>query len=254
MEVSLDVLLSELFHQEYLESGRRLDGRAPHERRPVTFTRGCIADCPGSALVAIGRTIAVTKITAAPQPISPSVTISVSRAAVSSIKGATKLDKTLTAMVRLLAAKVLPLDQLEIVRPDPHTIFQTAVKLWAWNLGFQISVISDDGGLEVAAILSVQEALLSLTLPCFDLDDEARLVANGEARKVEVRLVTGLRFAVCGGILFCDPTHDEEKLADGCCTVVMTCGEDARLMKLSTSGRFALNGRLIAKMTAACLE
>jgi exosome complex RNA-binding protein Rrp42 (RNase PH superfamily) len=254
MEVPLDVLAPELFHREYLESGRRLDGRNPHQRRPISFTRGCIADSHGSALVALGRTIVITKVSATPQPIAPSITVSVSRAAVSSIKGSTKLDKTLTAMVRLLASKVLPLDQLEIVRPDPHNIFQTAVKLWAWHLGLQIAVISDDGALEVAAILSVQEALLSLTLPCFDLDEEAKLIANGDARSVEVRIVTGLRFAICGDVLVCDPTHDEEKLADGCCTVVMTRGGEPKLMKLSTSGQFPLNGDIMAKMTAACLE
>jgi exosome complex RNA-binding protein Rrp42 (RNase PH superfamily) len=253
MDLRLDVLAPELFHREYLESSRRLDGRLPHQRRPVTFTRGCIADCPGSALVAIGRTIVATKIAATPQPIAPSVSVSVSRATVSSIKGATKVDKTLTAVIRLLASKVLPLGQLEIVRPDPHNLLQTAVKLWAWNLALQISVISDDGGLEVAAILSVQEALLALTLPCFELDEEAKLAATGEVRGVSVRPVAGMRFALCGDLLFCDPTHDEEKLADGCCTVVTARGEPAQLMKLATSGRFALSADVIARMIAACL-
>jgi hypothetical protein len=202
-------------------------------------------------LVALGRTIVVAKITATPQPLAPSITISVSRAAVSSIKGKTQLDKTLTAMLQLLASKVLPLDQLEIARPDPLNHFQSAVKLWAWNLAFQICIISDDGGLEIAAVLSVQEALLALELPGFDLDDEAELAANGERRGVEVRVVTGLRFALCGGRLLYDPTCDEEKIVDGCCTVVMSNEDEPKLMKLTTSGCFRLDRDVLARMIAA---
>jgi exosome complex RNA-binding protein Rrp42 (RNase PH superfamily) len=229
-----------------------LDGRSIESRRPVTCTPNSLRNCPGSALLAIGRTIVVTRLSATPQPIAPSVSVCVSRSCVSSIKGAVATDKALTAMIRLLTTKVLPLDQLEIARPDPHNPFQTAVKLWAWHLGIQITVISDDGGLEVAAILSVQEALQSFLLPGFDLDEEGKLFENGQMRTLNVRVVSGLRFAACDGKLVYDPTYDEEKVADGCCTMVMSVQEPRQLMKLTTSGKFDLNEAVIAKMAAAC--
>jgi exosome complex RNA-binding protein Rrp42 (RNase PH superfamily) len=64
-------------------------------------------------------------------------------------------------------------------------------------------------------------------------------------------VVTGLRFALCAGRLLYDPTCDEEKTADGCCTVVMSNEEEPKLMKLTTSGRFRLDRDVIARMVAA---
>jgi exosome complex RNA-binding protein Rrp42 (RNase PH superfamily) len=84
------------------------------------------------------------------------------------------------------------------------------------------------------------------------VDEEARLVENGGTRLLNVRLVSGLRFAVCEGMLLYDPTYDEEKVCDGCCTMVMTVQEPKKLMKLTTSGKFDLNEAIIAKLAAGC--
>ena len=253
-DVPSEVLAPELFHREYLKEGRRLDGRQREDRRQVAATHGGIDGCTASALVAMGKTIVATKITCVPQPIAPSISIHVSRAAVSDVSGAVYLDKTLTQTIELLTSRILPLGQLEIVRPAPGNVFQSAVKLWAWGVNVTTCVLSDDGGLDVAAILSFQEALRDLTLPCFDLDEEAKLVENGQTRKLEILCVSALRCAVLEGQLFYDPTCDEERVCDGCCTVVMSREAEPKLMKLTTTGTFILNPDVIAKVAAACCQ
>ena len=254
LNVPSEVLEPELYHREYLKKGSRLDGRGPKDRRQIAATHGGLDGCTASALVTMGKTIVATKITCVPQPIAPSISIHVSRAAVSDVAGAVYLDKVLTQTIELLTSRILPLGQLEIVRPAPGNVFQSAVKLWAWGVNVKTCVLSDDGGLDVAAILSFQEALRDLTLPCFDLDEEARLVENGQTKKLEILCVSALRFAVLKeeGKLFYDPTRDEEGVCDGCCTVVMSREAKPKLMKLTTTGTFVLNPDIIAEVVAAC--
>jgi exosome complex RNA-binding protein Rrp42 (RNase PH superfamily) len=170
------------------------------------------------------------------------------------LKGVVKEDKPLTTMISKLASKLVPLQQLEIARPDPHNPFQSAVKLWGWKLNVEISVISDDGGLEAAACLSLQEALKSLVLPKFDLDEEAKLIPNGETSGIDVTKVNGMRFGLFEGHLVYDPTRDEEKVSDGCCTVIMTRSEEPVLLKMATVGRFELSEETIGMMVGACLR
>ena len=253
-DIPLDVLAPELFRKEFLQSGRRLDQRKVDERRPITFTQNCLDDCMASSLVGIGKTIVVTKIEATPQPLAPSIAISVSRSAVSSVAGPVKLDKALTATIKLLTSRILSLDQLEIKRPDPNNLFQSAVKLWAWNLDIKMTIVSDDGGLEVAAILSFQEALKGLVLPCFELDEEAKLVEIEEKKKLELLLVSGMRFGMLDGKLIYDPVYGEEKVCDGCCTIVVSQEETPKLMKMNTAGAFKLSQDIVAQMIAACCD
>lgn len=253
-DIPAEVLAPELFHREYLRSGKRLDNRTPEVCRPITATHGSLSNCSTSSLVSIGRTIVATKIQCTPEPMAPTISIHVSRAGVSSVEGATHLDKSLTNMINILTSRILPMDQLEIARPSPGNVFQSAVKLWGWSVHTRMTVLSDDGSLEVAAILSFQEALRNLSLPCFDLDEEAKLVENGQTRTISILGVSALRFAMIEGKLFYDPTHDEECVADGCCTVVMSREEAPKMMKMTTTGTFLLNPDVVAKMTAACCK
>jgi len=253
MDGHLSVLAPELFEREYLESGRRLDHRGLEERRPITFTRNGLDGCDASSLVGIGRTIVVTRVAATPRPIAPAISIAVSRAAVSSARGAVRLDKALSATIRVLTSRIISLDQLEIVRPDPLNVFQSAIKLWAWQLDVRMAVVSDDGGIEVAALLGFQGALEALALPRFDLDDEAQLVPNGETAPLALRAVAGTRFATAAGALVYDPTRDEEGIVDGCRTVVGDCSETPKLMKIDTTGMFALTPYVVARIVAACV-
>jgi hypothetical protein len=200
----------------------------------------------------MGRSIVITKVTPTPQPIAPSVDIAVSRCGVSTVKGTLKVDKALTTMIKFLASKLVPLDQLEIARPDPHNLFQSAVKLWAWKLTIQMTVVSDDGGLDVAACFSLQEALRCLFLPKFNLDEEAKLVPTGEVMAINVVAISGMRFGLFEGNLIWDLNYDEEKVADGCCTMLMTKGDNPKLLKVATSGKFDLTEDVMIAMMGAC--
>ncbi|OHS96550.1 hypothetical protein TRFO_37292 [Tritrichomonas foetus] len=247
-----EVLGRELFHKEYLQKGKRLDGRLFNAKRTISATRNCIEESDGSSLVSLGKTIVVTKITASPQPIAPSIEINATRAGVSQIKGSTTQDKTLTAMLNVLANRMIPMSELEIARPDPNDIFMSSVKLWGYKLSIDICVISDDGGVEAASVIGFQIALSTLNLETYSLDEEGQIHPLNQSRPLNFLSANAMRFGLLDGKLLYDPTNDEEKLVDGCCTIIMSAEESPKLMKVSTTRTFLLNEDLIASMTSAC--
>ncbi|KAH0789555.1 exosome complex component RRP45 [Histomonas meleagridis] len=250
----MQVLAPELFHREYLESGKRLDHRQITDGRAVTITHKCLDDFPSSSLVSLGKTIVVTAVSIKPQPISPSLTVNVQRSVVSTVKGKSSCDKTLTAMLLAIAPKILSPADLEIARPDPHDIYMTAVKVWSFNLDIHQTIISDDGAVEVALILGFEEALSCLELPIYTLDSECQLVQTPETRQLPLLPITGMRFGLLNDMLFFDPTNDEEKIIDGCCTIIMSKEDEPKILKLSTTGTFCLTEELIANMVNACCK
>ena len=251
---NMQVLAPELFHREYLESGKRLDHRKITDGRSITITHNCLDDFPSSSLVSIGKTIVVTAISIKTQPISPSLTVNVQRAVTSTIKGKSSCDKTLTAMLSAIAPNILSLPDLEIVRPDPHDIYMTAVKVWSFNIDVKQTIISDDGAVEVALILGFEEALSYLDLPIYMLDSECQLVQSDETRRLPLLPICGMRFGLLNDVLFYDPTNDEEKIIDGCCTIVISKEEEPKLLKLTTTGNFCLTEKLISMMVSACCK
>lgn len=243
----------ELFHKEYLEKGKRLDGRSFNARRQISGTENCIEESHASSLIKVGNTIVVTKINLTPQPLAPVISVNAIRSGVSQIKGQTTIDKTLTATLTLLANSMIPHSELEIARPDPNDVFASSIKLWSYKMAVDICLISDDGGIESASILGFQKALSSLDLQIYSLSEEGDLILEeGEKRKLNFLPITSLQFGILNGSLICDPTKDEENIVDGCCTIVMSDEESPKIMKINTTRTFLINDDLIAQMTTAC--
>ncbi|KAK8866716.1 Rrp42p [Tritrichomonas musculus] len=248
----IEDLDKELFHKEYLGKGKRLDGRPFKAKRQIAGTHNCIDDSPGSSLISLGNTIIITKISLTPQPLAPIITVNATRAGVSQIKGRTTQDKTLTATLTLLINRMIPHSELEIARPDPNNIFMSSVKLWSYKMSVNVCVISDDGGIEAASILGFQNALISLTLQKYSLDEEGQIhPLEGEIRKLNFLPINAIQFGILNGALIYDPTSDEEKIIDGCCTIVMSADENPKIMSINTTRTFEMDGNLIAQMTAA---
>ena len=251
----IEALNKELFHKEFLEKGERRDGRAFSDRRKISGTENCIDGSYTSSLISLGNTIVITKVDLTPQPLSPTIIVNATRAGVSQIKGHTTQDKTLTARLSVLINRIIPLPELEIARPDPNNIFMSSIKLWSFRMSVDICIISDDGGIESAAIMGFQKALYSLQLQNYSLDEEGQIhPIEDEKRQLNFLPITSMQFGTLNDELIFDPTSEEEKIIDGCCTIVMSDEKSPRIMSINTTRTFTLNEDRIAQMTAACLS
>ena len=105
-------LAPELYLQQYLKSGKRIDNRKANEARNLNATIQCLDDSESSSMVSLGQTIVVTKIKAEPQPIAPSFEIIVFHSGVSNEKGKgtedPALEMTLTSIF-VLFGNISPL-------------------------------------------------------------------------------------------------------------------------------------------------
>lgn len=234
-----------------LKEHSRNDGRSFNDSRPIRITEKCFKDGQSSSLISLGKTIIATKIVATPQPIAPSFNVVINRSAVSLVSGKGAVDQTLSAFITVLVNKLLPMSELEIARPDPHNPFHSNIKIWGWNLKFYQTIISDDGGVEVASVLGIQNTLQTLELPNYNLDDEAKLVDAGTSHKINILSLYAKNFSILtddcdpdnddvNKIILVDPTSDEEKVAFGCCTAVYSNEEKPKLLVFNTTGKFAI--------------
>lgn len=247
-----EILQKEFFQKDYLLKGKRRDDRLFEERRQITFSKDCVDFSDASSLLKIGKTIIATKINVHPQPISPTINITVTRAGVSQINGQLSQDLSLTTTLKLIINRMIPHDELEICRPDPNDVFLSSLKLWSYKMDINISVISDDGCVEAASILGFQIALSGLHLQKYQLDEEGQIAPLDETRPLHFFAIKSMGFAILNRKLIFDPTHDEEEIVDGCCTMVITDEENPKLMKILTSGTFLINDELISEMIRAC--
>lgn len=239
----------EILRDTLINQHKRVDQRGFQNSRPIHITEKCFKDGQSSSLISIGKTIIATKIIATPQPIAPSFSVAINRSAVSLPSGKGALDQTLSAFITVLVNKLLPMSELEIARPDPHNPFHSNIKIWGWNLQFYQTIISDDGGVEVASVLGIQNTLQTLELPNYNLDDEAKLVDAGTSHKISILSLFAKNFAILTDDadngseetnILVDPTLDEEKISKGSCTVVYSNEATPKLLVFNTSGKFVI--------------
>ena len=254
------------FHKEYLlETHTRKDGRQFNQKREIHITEKCFNEGQSSSLIAVGHTIVATKVLATPQPISPSCTVQTTRSAVSNENGKIQIDQTLSALMSVLLKRFLQMSELEIARPDPHNPFHSNVKVWGWKLEILQSILSDDGGVETACILGIQNALKTMELPNYNLDDEAKLVEDGTTRKLHLLSLFATNFSCIiedfdpnedvSQSLLVDPTSDEEKVSEGSCSIVLSNEEKPKVLAMNTTGKFSLSPQRIDYMISiACSD
>ena len=100
--------------------------------------------------------------------------------------------------------------------------------------------ISNDGGITVATFAGVEQALSSLQLPIFELD-EASLIQTEEFMHVDTLGVSGINFALIENELYVDPTIDEEKIAVGTCTILISHEDPPNIVNIESKGYFPMN-------------
>jgi exosome complex component RRP42 len=212
-EVSAEILQTHIL--DLAAEGRRLDGRAPDEYRPISIEPGFVVTADGSALVRLGESMALAGIkleVGKPFPDTPNAGVLTTNAELIPLSSpvfepgppqphAIEVSRVVDRAIR--AAEMIDLTKL-CVTPGEKS----------WVCYVDIHVLAHDGNLIDAAFLAAVSALSHATVP-------AKRFEVGDADyPLEVHhLPVECTFVRLGETIVVDPTFDEEHAAQGRLTV-----------------------------------
>ena len=203
--------------KEYLEQGKRFDGRKPDEFREITIERGVSKNAEGSARVKLGKTevlVGVKIDVTEPYPDSPN-------------KGNL-----------MVTAELLPLSSprfehgpprfptIELGRIIDRGLRESGLiefeKLCikegekVWNIFVDIYSINDDGNLLDAAGIGALSALTDARLPKYDEKEEKVLHDELTDKKIPLskKLIFPVTIHKIGKGFLVDPTREEEDVSE----------------------------------------
>ncbi|MGI0101485.1 MAG: exosome complex protein Rrp42 [Nitrosotalea sp.] len=197
---------------DLLKQGKRLDGRALDEQRPLIIETGVIPKANGSARVKLGNTEVITGIKVQPDKPFPDLG-----------------DKG----ILICTAEILPLadphvepgppneEVIELARVVDRGIRETEMidlhqlvlieNKSVVGIFIDSSVIDSDGNLFDACSYASVSAVLSSTIPKYEIKDEAPVLVEGVTSKPPVKtLPVSVTMARIGDYIIVDPTKDEE--------------------------------------------
>lgn len=229
-----------------LEKGRRADGRAFNEFRPVKIETGVIRKAEGSARVMLGSTqvlVGVKIQPGTPFPDTPKSGVIISNAELVPMaspifepgppnENAIELARLVDRSIR--ESKSIDLDKLFIEEGK------------VWMVFIDIHALDDDGNLVDAACLGATAALLTATVP------RARYGAGEDGPLEIAHAPVAVTVADIAGHLVVDPGHAEEVAASGRLTVLSR--EDSALCGLQKGGSASFAPERIEEMVALGIE
>lgn len=206
---------------DLLKQGKRLDGRALDEQRPLTIETGVIPKANGSARVKLGNTEVITGVKVQPDKPFPDLG-----------------DKG----ILICTAEILPLadphvepgppneEVIELARVVDRGIRETEMidlhqlvlieDKSVVGIFIDSSVIDADGNLFDACSYASASAVLSSTIPKYEIKDEAPVLVEGITSKPPVKtLPVSVTMARIGDYIIVDPTKDEETCMDARITI-----------------------------------
>lgn len=206
---------------DLLKQGRRLDGRALDEQRPLTIETGVIPKANGSARVKLGNTEVITGVKVQPDKPFPDLG-----------------DKG----ILICTAEILPLadphvepgppteEVIELARVVDRGIRETEMidlhqlvlieDKSVVGVFIDSSVIDSDGNLFDACSYASVSAVLSSTIPKYEIKDDAPVLVEGVTSKPPVKtLPVSVTMARIGDYIIVDPTKDEEACMDARITI-----------------------------------
>ncbi|MFZ1076129.1 MAG: exosome complex protein Rrp42 [Nitrosotalea sp.] len=206
---------------DLLKQGKRLDGRALDEQRPLTIETGVIPKANGSARVKLGNTEVITGVKVQPDKPFPDLG-----------------DKG----ILICTAEILPLadphvepgppneEVIELARVVDRGIRETEMidlhqlvlieNKSVVGIFIDSSVIDADGNLFDACSYASVSAVLSSTIPKYEIKDEAPVLVEGVTSKPPVKtLPVSVTMARIGDYIIVDPTKDEETCMDARITI-----------------------------------
>jgi len=198
---------------EYLEQGKRFDGRAPEEFREISIETGVSKNADGSARVKIGKTEVLVGIKMAigtPYPDSPekgNMMVTAELLPLSSPRfesgppkfPAIELARVIDRGIR--ECKYIEFEKLCIEKGEK-----------VWTVFIDIYSINDDGNLLDAAGIGAVAALKNTKMPKYDEKEEKVLYGELTDKNLPVKkdFPISITFHKIGKNIIVDPTRDEE--------------------------------------------
>lgn len=206
---------------DLLKQGRRLDGRALDEQRPITIETGVIPKANGSARVRLGDTEVITGVKVQPDKPFPDLG-----------------DKG----ILICTAEILPLadphvepgppteEVIELARVVDRGIRETEMidlhqlvlieDKSVVGIFIDSSVIDSAGNLFDACSYASVAAVLSSTIPKYEIKDEVPVLVDGVTSKPPIKtLPVSVTMARIGDYIVVDPSREEEMCMDARITI-----------------------------------
>ena len=221
---------------DLLKEDKRIDGRALDEQRPLSIETGVIPKANGSARIKLGNTEVITGVKIQPDKPFPDLG-----------------DKG----ILICTAEILPLADPR-VEPGPPTeevielarvvdrgiretemidLRQLVLKEDKSVIGLFIdsSVIDSDGNLFDACSYASVTAILSCTVPKYELKDDVPVLVEGVTSKPPLKTVpVSVTMARIGNYIVVDPTAEEEACMDA--RITITTNSEGNICALQKGG------------------
>jgi exosome complex component RRP42 len=221
---------------DLLKQGRRIDGRALDEQRPLSIETGVIPKANGSARVRLENTEVITGVKIQPDKPFPDLG-----------------DKG----ILICTAEILPLadpnaepgppneEVIELARVVDRGIRETEMidlhqlvlieNKSVIGLFIDSSVIDVDGNLFDACSYASVAAILTCTVPKYEIKDEAPVLVEGVTSKPPVKTIpVSVTMARIGDYIVVDPTKEEEVCMDA--RITITTNSDGNICALQKGG------------------
>lgn len=236
-ETKMHDILSEVekrFVTSLVSKGRRADGRALDEMRPLTIETGLIKKAEGSARVSLGETKVIAGIKAevgAPFPDEPNKGVITCNAELVPLaspffeigppqEDAIELARVVDRGIR--ESEMVDLEKLCIIPGEK-----------VWILFIDLYILDDNGNLFDASAYAAVAALLSTTIPKVEVEDgKVKLLDERETLPIK-DLPVSVTFGKVGEHILLDPMLDEERAME--CRLTIVTDKDDRIVAVQKS-------------------
>ncbi len=228
---------------ELLKQGKRIDGRAPHEVRPVSISTSVIEKADGSAMVSMGGTKILTGIkveTGTPYSDRPNEGVFTVNAELLPLASASfepgPPDERAVELARIVdrcirESRAIDLEKLVITEGEK-----------VYMLYIDIYVLDYDGNYFDPAVLSAVAALATCKIPRYEMRNGKLERVEGESMKTPIRTIpVSVMIGVIQDRLLVDPSPMEERALDT--SVILGYDSDSNIVSIqkNTPGLLSLN-------------
>ena len=223
-----------------VKSGKRIDGRAFDEYRPMSISLGFAGKAEGSAMVSLGDTRVLVGIKAdvgAPYPDTPDKGVLITNAEFVPLASPTfepgPPDENAIELARVVDRGVRSSNAVELEK----LVVKEGEKVWV--LFADIWVLNHDGNLFDASSIGLIAALLNTRIPRVELEDDKVKVKEEWVPLPVKKVPVSVTIAKVGDQLLVDPCLDEEEVMEG--RITITLDDDGNVCAIQKGpGEFAI--------------
>jgi exosome complex component RRP43 len=222
----------------------RPDGRKFDEFRDTLLNSCCIESADGSAMIKMGNSALICGIKSdliEPKSESPDeglITITVELPALCSVKYSSGVGNSDALVLQQLLQNVInqskPIDLKKLCISEAKFV---------WNLNIEVICLNNDGNIIDCALIAILAALQSCSLQSVELNDKNEIVYKDSKIPLEVmNFPIGTTFSIIDGKTLCDPSLEEESLADSIINFVVNADNDIiHLIHKTGSTKMSIN-------------